>query len=208
MFCQGRRSNLICQAALLLAFLLAPNLWAAAQADTGPPQITFSRAADIAGDPVVMLSRPRLKAGAAASLARPGTGSATTWPVYSPLAAYALTSNFGGRWHPILGEYRNHLGIDMAAPAGSPVYATASGIVRFAQWNGGYGLFVVLDHGGGLMTRYGHLERILVTAGQTVRAGDLLAYVGSTGLSTGPHLHYEIWLNGAAIDPKRYLRTR
>lgn len=192
------------KAALLPALLLAVATGTPVEADSGAAVITFSRAADIVGDLVEQPGRSQKLA----PPAYPGSGARPAWPIYAPLAAYALTSGFGGRWHPILGEFRNHAGIDLAAPIGSAVYAPSGGVVRFAQWNGGYGLFVVLDHGGGLMTRYGHLSRVNVVPGQVVRAGDLLAYVGSSGLSTGPHLHYEIWFNGAAIDPGRYLRRR
>lgn len=196
-------------AARLLMPLLALAMPGSAQADGSAPAITFSRAADIVGDPVIIRSKLGQASGAAGSIGQigPKGRNSAAWPVYAPLAAYALTSSFGERWHPILGGYRNHSGIDLAAPIGTPVYAPSDGIVRFAQWNGGYGLFVVLDHGGGLMTRYGHLSRVTVVPGQTVRAGELLAYVGSSGLSTGPHLHYEIWFNGNAIDPGRYLRN-
>ena len=94
-----------------------------------------------------------------------------------------------------------HSGIDLAAPAGSPVYATAGGTVSFANWSGGYGLLVAIDNGGQVQTRFGHLSRIFVTPGQTVAKGQIVGLVGSTGRSTGPHLHYEVRRGGAAVNP-------
>lgn len=112
-----------------------------------------------------------------------------------------LTSGFGMRSHPISGGVRMHSGIDLAAPAGSPVYATASGTISFANWSGGYGLLVVIDNGGQVQTRFGHLSRIFVAPGQTVAKGQIVGLVGSTGQSTGPHLHYEVRRGGAAVNP-------
>ena len=119
----------------------------------------------------------------------------------SPLAYATMTSGFGMRWHPLLGGERMHSGVDLAAPAGSPIAATADGIVSQAGWNGGYGLYVAISHPGGLQTRYGHMSQITVGAGQAVSKGELIGYVGSTGRSTGPHLHYEVRRNGLAVRP-------
>ncbi len=94
-----------------------------------------------------------------------------------------------------------HSGVDLAAPAGSPVYATASGVVSFANWNGGYGQLVVVDHGNQIQTRFAHLSRLLVAPGQRVSKGQVVGLVGSTGRSTGPHLHYEIRQAGRAVNP-------
>jgi murein DD-endopeptidase MepM/ murein hydrolase activator NlpD len=124
-----------------------------------------------------------------------------------PVAAYRLTSNFGLRQHPLLGGLREHSGVDLAAPIGSPIYATSDGVVGAANWRGGYGLSVSLEHGGGVETRYGHMSQLNVAAGQQVRRGDIIGLVGSTGLSTGPHLHYEVRLNGRAVDPVPYLKS-
>lgn len=118
----------------------------------------------------------------------------------SPVAG-AMTSGFGMRRHPILGFVRLHAGIDYAAAWGSPVYAVAEGAVTFAGWHGGHGNYVRLDHGGGIGTGYGHMSRLAVTAGMAVRRGQVIGYVGSTGLSTGPHLHYEAFRGGQPIDP-------
>ena len=91
--------------------------------------------------------------------------------------------------------------MDLAAPYGSPIVATADGVIGTAGWSGGYGLLVAISHGDGVQTRYGHLSRLNVAAGQQVRRGDVIGFVGSTGESTGPHVHYEVRVNGTAIDP-------
>lgn len=123
-----------------------------------------------------------------------------------PLALIRVTSAFGMRHHPIDGGLRMHKGIDLAAAMGAPIHATADGVVREAEWAGGYGRMVAITHPGGSETRYGHMSRFNVVAGQKVRKGDVIGYVGSTGRSTGPHLHYEVLMNGRAIDPERHLR--
>jgi len=114
----------------------------------------------------------------------------------------ALTSGFGYRVHPILGYRRFHRGVDFGASHGTPILAATDGRVAVAGWGGGYGKVVELRHGGGLATRYGHMSRIAVAAGQAVRQGQVIGYVGSTGLSTGPHLHYEMFRNGQLVDPR------
>lgn len=119
----------------------------------------------------------------------------------SPVAG-AVTSWFGMRRHPILGFVRLHAGIDYAAPWGAPVYAVASGAVSFAGWHGGHGNYIRLDHGGGIGTGYGHLSRLAVAPGMTVQRGQVIGYVGSTGLSTGAHLHYEAYRGGQPVDPQ------
>lgn len=112
-----------------------------------------------------------------------------------------ITSSFGARRHPILGYTRMHAGIDFGASYGSPIYAVGDATVSFAGWHGGHGNYVRLDHGGGYATGYAHMSRIAVGSGSRVRAGQVIGYVGSTGLSTGPHLHYELYRNGAAVNP-------
>lgn len=112
-----------------------------------------------------------------------------------------ITSGFGARRHPILGFTRMHGGIDFGAPSGAPIYAVGDATVAFAGWGGGHGNHVKLDHGGGWGTGYSHMSQIAVTPGSRVRAGQVIGYVGSTGLSTGPHLHYELYRNGAKVDP-------
>ncbi|MEP7222228.1 MAG: M23 family metallopeptidase [Novosphingobium sp.] len=118
----------------------------------------------------------------------------------SPVAGH-ITSGFGMRYHPILGYTRMHSGVDFGAAWGSAIRATADGIVSFAGRHGGHGNYVRLDHGGGLGTGYGHMSSIAVSPGTPVRAGQVIGYVGSTGLSTGPHLHYEMYQNGRTVNP-------
>lgn len=112
-----------------------------------------------------------------------------------------LTSNFGLRRHPILGFSRMHQGQDFGAPMGAPIVAASDGIVIFAGRHGGHGNYVRLNHAGGISTGYAHMSRIIARPGEHVRQGQLIGYVGSTGLSTGPHLHYEVFRNGQAINP-------
>lgn len=112
-----------------------------------------------------------------------------------------VTSGFGGRRHPILGYVRMHSGLDFKAGYGEPIYAVTDGVVAYAGRKGGYGNFVQLNHGGGLASGYGHMSRIAARSGSRVRRGQIIGYVGSTGLSTGPHLHYELYRNGRAVNP-------
>lgn len=135
--------------------------------------------------------------------ARPRTVSI---PSRMPLQGAALTSGFGMRTHPVLGGRRGHKGIDLSSPIGTPIYATADAVVTRADWFSSYGLFISLDHGAALETRYGHLSRLNVAEGQSVRKGDLIGYVGSTGRSTGPHLHYEVRISGTAVNPVPYMQ--
>ena len=113
-----------------------------------------------------------------------------------------VTSTFGWRMHPLLHFVRLHKGMDIGAAWGSPVYAVLDGVVQMAGRAGGYGNFLKVGHAGGIQTGYGHLSSFAVSAGQRVRQGQVIAYVGSTGLSTGPHLHWEVWRNGVAINPQ------
>lgn len=135
----------------------------------------------------------------------PSIVAAVAVPSRIPLDNYRVSSNFGMRVHPVLGGMRGHKGLDMAAPSGTPIYATADGLVSKAEWFSSYGNFVAIGHGSELETRFGHLSRIAVSAGQRVRKGDLIGYVGSTGRSTGPHLHYEVRVAGQAVDPSPYM---
>jgi murein DD-endopeptidase MepM/ murein hydrolase activator NlpD len=98
-----------------------------------------------------------------------------------------------------------HEGIDLGAPEGTPIHAAASGTVIYAGWMGGYGNLTVIDHGGGIATAYGHQSSIAVATGQQVTQGEVIGYVGSTGHSTGPHLHFEVRVDGSAVDPLGYL---
>ncbi|MCP8889659.1 M23 family metallopeptidase [Sphingomonas faeni] len=113
-----------------------------------------------------------------------------------------ITSRFGLRTHPLLGFTRMHKGLDIGAPYGAPIHAMTDGRVAFAGRTGGYGNFVKLVHGGGMASGYGHMSRIAVSSGTRVRQGQVIGYIGSTGMSTGPHLHWEVWKNGTAINPR------
>lgn len=126
-------------------------------------------------------------------------------PSRMPLEGAQLTSGYGMRTHPVLGGRRQHAGIDLAAPSGTPVYATADGIIGRADWFSSYGLFISVNHGAAMQTRYAHLSRLAVAAGDNVKKGDLIGYVGSTGRSTGPHLHYEVRVDGLAVNPIPYM---
>jgi murein DD-endopeptidase MepM/ murein hydrolase activator NlpD len=117
------------------------------------------------------------------------------------------TSNFGMRIDPFLNSPAMHTGLDFRGSTGEPIRATAAGKVTQAGWNGGYGKLVEVDHGNGFATRYGHLSDIEVTVGQTIRIGQVVGRLGSTGRSTGPHLHYETRIDGDAVDPQKFLRA-
>ena len=114
-----------------------------------------------------------------------------------------LTCPFGYRHHPITGQYSFHTGEDLAVPSGTPVHAAAAGIVTKAGWNKAYGFMVVIDHNGGYSTLYGHNSKLLVRVGDKVNQGQVIAKSGSTGWSTGPHVHYQLMLNGSPINPNR-----
>jgi len=132
-----------------------------------------------------------------------GVGRETSSGFRMPVSG-RMTSPFGYRTHPILRYRRMHTGIDFGAPYGAPIVATAPGRVVLAGWDGGYGKTVRISHGGGILTLYGHMSNLAVAAGQQVAAGQVIGYVGSTGMSTGPHLHYELHVNGQRIDPASY----
>jgi murein DD-endopeptidase MepM/ murein hydrolase activator NlpD len=121
----------------------------------------------------------------------------------APLKFRRISSRFGGRFHPVLKRWRSHQGVDYAAAHGTPVRATATGVVRRAGRDGGYGLLVELGHVNGIRTRYGHLSRLAVRPGARITQGETIGYVGSTGLSTGPHLHYEFLVGGRPTNPRR-----
>lgn len=116
-----------------------------------------------------------------------------------------IGSGFGYRTHPVTGQRRMHTGVDMHASQGDPIHACRAGVVVMAGWNGGYGNCVVIDHGDGMATLYGHQSRIAVHEGELVHTGQVIGYVGSTGMSTGPHLHFEVRINGNPVDPVPYL---
>jgi murein DD-endopeptidase MepM/ murein hydrolase activator NlpD len=123
------------------------------------------------------------------------------WPVEGP-----VTGSFGERIDPFNGEGAFHSGVDISATYGQPVIAPADGVVVFADFYGGYGRAVVIEHGHGISTRYGHLANFAVIAGQRIQRGDTIGYVGLSGRSTGPHLHYEVRINDTPVNPYKYLR--
>jgi len=126
-------------------------------------------------------------------------------PSIWPTGFRRITSNFGYRSDPFGGFNALHTGLDIAGDYGSPIQATADGIVELAGWDGGYGNSVVISHGNGLSTRYGHMSDIKVKVGQTVKKGETIGLMGSTGRSTGTHVHYEILKNGVPVNPISYL---
>jgi murein DD-endopeptidase MepM/ murein hydrolase activator NlpD len=128
-------------------------------------------------------------------------------PSRVPVENLAMSSDFGMRVHPVLGGRRMHKGVDLPAPVGTPIHATADGVVSRADWFSSYGLYVSIEHGGNLETRYGHMSRLNVAAGQQVHKGDVIGYVGTTGRSTGPHLHYEVRVAGEAVNPVPYMQV-
>lgn len=129
----------------------------------------------------------------------------TARPQIMPLSDARLTSGYGMRDHPILRRRARHNGVDLAAPRGTPVYATADGLVEMAQYYSSYGNYVQIEHAGEIETRYAHLSSYTVRPGQQVQMGDLIGYVGSTGRSTGPHLHYEVRVGGDPVNPIPYM---
>ncbi len=126
----------------------------------------------------------------------------TLWPVQGP-----ISGAFGERIDPFNGEGAFHTGVDISSTVGTPIVAPADGVVEFADVMNGYGRAIVIDHGYGVTTRYGHLSAWAVTAGQEVHRGDVIGYVGDSGRSTGPHLHYEVRIYNTPVNPHKYLRT-
>ena len=145
----------------------------------------------------------RLKELLAESQRRGGVAPGTLFP---PLNPFRVVSSYGPRLHPILGYTRTHAGIDLDGDSGQEIYAASSGRVIYSGVRGGYGNTVIIDHGGGLATLYAHQSSIAVRNGVDVGLGDLIGYVGSTGLSTGPHLHFEVRISGAHTDPAPYFQ--
>ena len=128
-------------------------------------------------------------------------------PSRRPIEQMSLSSSYGMRVHPITGKLARHNGVDIPAPYGTPIYATADGIVGRAQRLGGYGNYVEIEHGNAIETRYGHMSSFVVQPGQQVKKGDVIGYVGSTGRSTGNHLHYEVRIDGEPVNPMPFLRS-
>lgn len=128
-------------------------------------------------------------------------GSISTWPLPG---YYEISSPFGWRTHPLTGQKKLHTGTDIPAPTGTPIHAAGDGVVIYAGWYGAYGNAVIIDHGKGYSTLYGHQSKIAVSTGQQVKAGQVIGNVGSTGWSTGPHLHFEVRIAGNPTDPLQY----
>ena len=158
---------------------------------------------------VIALEKQR-QAEAAAAAAAAGGGGGSGGAVLSggsfiwPASSNYITSRFGLRIHPITGQQKSHTGIDIGAGAGTNVLAAAAGTVTMASWNGGYGNCVMIDHGNGYQTLYAHMSSITVANGAAVSAGTVVGLVGSTGVSTGPHLHFEIFASGSRVDPEQF----
>lgn len=127
-------------------------------------------------------------------------------PSREPVENVALSSNFGNRSDPFNGRARMHQGIDIRGPLGTPIYATADGVVSRSEWANGYGNLVEINHGNGMETRYGHLSRLIAQPNERVKRGQLIGLMGSTGRSTGSHLHYEVRIAGNAVNPMPYLQ--
>lgn len=179
------------------------------------PQRTATAALPVGGPFVPVTAAPQdpfarqlFRINQAAAEAERLTRHLVLLPVLSPIAGPAeITSGFGSRVDPFLRQMALHAGIDFRAETGDPIRATAAGTVIWAGWNGGYGQMVEIDHGNGFTTRYAHLSAVLVKDGAVLAAGALVGRAGSTGRSTGPHLHYEVRFNGDAVDPLRFLRA-
>lgn len=161
---------------------------------------TIRSANGLSGEPVagmrILVPVPSVVPQAAAVALGKGEATPFVWP-----ARGTISSPFGPRIHPIYRVSSFHAGIDLVLPEGTRVYAAAPGRIVTAGWEGGYGLLVVLDHGDGYSTYYGHLSQLLVSVGQFVEIGQTIARSGNTGLSTGPHLHFEIRRDGTPVDP-------
>lgn len=134
-------------------------------------------------------------------------GKARSFPILNPAPGKDISSTFGPRSDPFLGTSAMHAGLDFRAPSGTPIRSGGAGTVVAAGWNGGYGKMVEIDHGNGLHTRYAHMSSVAVNKGDKIKAGEVVGQVGSTGRSTGPHLHYEIRRDGAAINPYKFIKA-
>lgn len=126
-------------------------------------------------------------------------------PSINPVEVMRFSSQYGYRTDPFQGRRKNHKGLDIPGPVGTPIYATADGIVGRAQWVSGYGKYVEVEHGNAIQTRYGHLSAMNVVSGQRVKQGEVIGFMGSTGRSTGSHLHYEVRIAGEPVNPNSFL---
>lgn len=149
--------------------------------------------------------RTSTSSGESSSARSASRSSSSDGSLAEPLASVRVTSNYGWRVHPIYGNSRLHTGVDLSASSGTPIRSAGDGVVVSASWLGGYGYAVVVDHGGGLATLYAHQSSMAVGQGQRVEKGQTIGRVGCTGSCTGPHLHYEVRINGTPVDPRPYL---
>jgi murein DD-endopeptidase MepM/ murein hydrolase activator NlpD len=174
----------------------------------GEPGSAMRRTAEIRVDLNALIRRANLLASsfkeAADSLAVHSARLAAT-PSIMPTQGWLSSAFSSMRSHPILHMARPHEGIDVTAPMGTPIEAPAAGVIRDAGWEAGYGNTIVIDHGFGTVTKFAHASKLLVREGQRVSRGQRIALVGNTGLATGPHLHYEVHVNGRPVDPLRYV---
>jgi murein DD-endopeptidase MepM/ murein hydrolase activator NlpD len=182
-----------------LAAPVAPARPVSALAADRPERSPLAAATRLRGNAVARAAAP---AQAPARVPARATRSRRATAAWVRPANGPFTSPFGYRWGKL------HAGIDIGASYGSPIYAASDGVVTYAGPKNGYGRLVTIGHGNGVETAYGHMSRIVTHAGQRVHAGDVIAYVGSAGHSTGPHLHFEVRLGGRPVDPRPYLRAR
>lgn len=183
------------------------NSSAAAAADMTAP-LQDSRASSVSGGDAQfrqLFAQWRSMDGTDGEIAAPAPAASISIPSRMPLEGAALTSDYGMRTHPVIGGRRQHKGVDLAAATGTPIYATADGVVSRADRFSSYGLYVSIEHGASLQTRFAHMSRIAVAAGERVKKGEIIGYVGTTGRSTGPHLHYEVRVDGQAVNPIPYM---
>ena len=176
--------------------------WRSLEKSNVPALAAVANAADAAA-----ASRPSANSLVSVPVRRAFGGQSVSIPSRMPVEGVRLTSDYGMRNHPVLGGRRAHKGVDLAGPVGTPILATADGEVSKAEWFSSYGLYVSIEHGGAIQTRYGHMSRLAVAAGQQVRKGQVIGYIGSTGRSTGPHLHYEVRVAGQAVNPIPYMQA-
>jgi murein DD-endopeptidase MepM/ murein hydrolase activator NlpD len=176
---------------------LPSSLTETPKAETGTPQGTFGALRGLLGVLEDSLASVKTKVESQQALAR---ATPSIWPI-----AGWLSSGYGNRSDPFTGQPDFHAGLDISADKGTPVRATADGVIESAAYNGNYGNSILISHGFGIETRFGHLSGYAVGVGQKVKRGDVVGYVGSTGRATASHLHYEILLNGSAINPLKLL---
>ena len=184
-----------------------PKLYAQNQAGVGniDALALLQDVSDKANQLIVRLSAQSHSFDTIAEIAQRKSEMLTSIPAIRPLKGVkTITSGFGGRYHPILKTIRMHTGVDLSAPKGTPVYATADGVVSREKGGSGYGIVVILNHGYSYQTLYAHLSKKVVKPGQKVKRGELIGYVGNTGLSFGSHLHYEVIKNGVKVNPVHY----